>query len=114
MRAADYLRAGRRAPAILIGHSLGGAAVLAAAPGIPEAKLVATIGAPADPAHVGHLLAEARPEIEAKGEAEAVLARRRFRITKQLLTDLEGPRLDDTIPGMRKEIGRADGRAQVW
>ncbi|HEY9539858.1 MAG TPA: alpha/beta fold hydrolase, partial [Kiloniellaceae bacterium] len=102
--AADFLRAAHRAPAILVGHSLGGAAVLAAAPGIPEAKLVATIGAPADPAHVGHLLAEARPEIEAKGEAEVVLAGRRFRINKQFLADIEGHRLADTIAGMRKAL----------
>src|SRR3546814_1528133 len=104
LKAADYLRAERRAPAILIGHSLGGAAVLAAAPGIPEATLVVTIGAPADPAHVGHLLAEARPEIEAKGEAEVVLAGRRFRIKKDFLADIEGHRLAETIAGMRKAL----------
>ena len=80
--AADYLRETRAAPKVLIGHSLGGAAVLAAAPRVPEAVAVATIGAPADPAHVRHLFQAARPEIEAKGEAEVLLAGRPFRIRK--------------------------------
>src|SRR5215813_14084668 len=54
VRAADHLRKTRAAPAILIGHSLGGAAILAAASQIPEAKAVATIAAPSDPVHVTH------------------------------------------------------------
>ena len=78
--AADHLRGQGNAPSILIGHSLGGAAVLAAAGEIPEVKAVATIGAPADPGHVQHLFAAARPEIEAQGEAEVTLAGRSFRI----------------------------------
>ena len=78
LRAAQYLRAEHEAPSLLIGHSLGGAAVLAAAGRIPEVKAVATIGAPADPGHVAHLFAEARAEIEAEGEAEVVLAGRSF------------------------------------
>src|SRR6516164_10893262 len=52
VHAADHLRQARKAPAILIGHSLGGAAILAAAARIPEAKAVVTIAAPSDPAHV--------------------------------------------------------------
>ena len=54
--AADYLRHDHEAPAVLIGHSLGGAAVLAAAEHIPETRAVATIGAPADTEHLLHLL----------------------------------------------------------
>jgi putative redox protein len=103
VRAAGYLRNAHAAPSILIGHSLGGAAVLAAADRIPEAKAVATIAAPADPAHVAHLLADARPEIEKKGEAEVVLAGRSFRIQKQFLEDIDGHRLADAI----KELKRA-------
>src|SRR5262245_57249180 len=68
VKAADFLRERYAAPKILIGHSLGGAAVLAAADRVPEAVAVATIGAPADPAHVLHLLKEKQAEIEAKGE----------------------------------------------
>jgi alpha/beta superfamily hydrolase len=87
--AADYLRERYQAPGLLIGHSLGGAAVLAAAQGVPEAKAVATVGAPFHPAHVSHLFKEARAEIEAKGEAEVTLAGRTFTVRKQFLEDLE-------------------------
>src|SRR6202000_79315 len=58
VKAADHLRASRKAPAILIGHSLGGAAILAAASQIPEAKAVATIAAPSDPIHVTGMFAD--------------------------------------------------------
>ena len=102
--AAGWLRASHAAPALLVGHSLGGAAVLAAAPQVSEAKAVATIGAPADPAHVAHLFAPARPEIEERGEAEVVLAGRPFRIRKQFLEDIEATRLQDAIAGMRKAL----------
>jgi putative redox protein len=101
--AADFLRAHHRAPDILVGHSLGGAAVLAAAARIPEAVGVATIGAPADPAHVlRHIPDQAR--IAAEGEAEVSLAGRTFRIRKSFLDDLAGQRLADAIGGLRKAL----------
>ena len=103
-RAADFLRTRHRAPELLIGHSLGGAAVLAAAGGIPEVSAVATIGAPADPAHVAHLFAQSRPEIEAEGEAEVILAGRPFRIQKQFLDDIEGQRLSAAVSAMGKAL----------
>ncbi|GIH25246.1 osmotically inducible protein C [Acrocarpospora phusangensis] len=86
--AADHLRERFAAPALLVGHSLGGAAVLAAAHRVPEVRAVATIGAPADPAHVLHLLEDSRAEIEQRGEAQVVLAGRPFRIRKQFLDDI--------------------------
>ncbi|MCH7888655.1 MAG: alpha/beta fold hydrolase [Proteobacteria bacterium] len=104
VRAADYLRQHERAPAILIGHSLGGAAVLAAASRVPEAVAVATIGAPADPAHVSRLLAAQKAEIESEGEAEVVLGGRTFRIRKQFLDDLAGHKLDAAIGAMNKAL----------
>lgn len=104
IRAADYLRDEHGAPCIIIGHSLGGAAVLAAAGRIPEIKAVATIGAPSDPSHVQHLFAEARPEIEAQGEAEVNLAGRTFRIQKQFLDDIESHKLSDAIAAMKKPL----------
>ncbi|MGF1609112.1 MAG: alpha/beta fold hydrolase [Kiloniellales bacterium] len=102
--AAGYLRETRAAPSILIGHSLGGAAVLMAASEVPEAVAVATIGAPADPAHVEHHLTSARAEIEARGEAEVLLAGRPFRIKKQFLDDIAGHRLEDAVGKLRKAL----------
>ena len=86
--AADYLRRHHQAPTILIGHSLGGAAVLAAAEHVPETRAVATIGAPAGTEHLLHLLAESAVEIEREGEAEVCLASRPFRIRKEFLDDV--------------------------
>ena len=86
--ACDWLRAEREAPRLLVGHSLGGAAVIAAAPSVPEVRAVATIAAPADPAHVRALLLPAVAEVEARGEAEVSIAGRAFRIKKELLDDL--------------------------
>ncbi len=102
--AAAFLRAEHAAPAILIGHSLGGAAVLAAAGAIPEVRAVATIGAPADAAHVVKNFAADLSRIETTGEAEVTLAGRRFTIRRQLLEDLEGTRLADCVAGLRKPL----------
>ncbi len=99
--AADYLRQAHQAPKILIGHSLGGAAALAAAQRVPEAVAVATIAAPFDPAHVSHLLAPVRAEIEAKGEAEVTLGGRSFRVRKQFLDAIAGHKLGDHIARLK-------------
>lgn len=89
VHAADFLRAQYRAPSILIGHSLGGAAVLAAASRIEGIAAVVTIGAPADPHHVVHLLGDDLTAIERDGVAELDLGGRPFRIQLQFLRDLE-------------------------
>ncbi len=102
--AADYLRQAHQAPKMLIGHSLGGAAVLAAAERVPEAVAVATIAAPFDPAHVTHLLAPARAEIEAEGEAEVSLGGRSFRVRKQFLDDIASHKLSDHIARLKKAL----------
>lgn len=86
--AADYLRENYSAPSLLIGHSLGGAAVLAAAHSVPEVRAVATIAAPADPDHVAHLLRASTAEIQEHGEAEVTLAGRTFQIRRQFLDDI--------------------------
>jgi len=104
VRAADFLRETREAPKLLVGHSLGGAAVLAAAAQVPEAAMVATIAAPADPVHVAHHFTEARPEIEAAGEAEVLLVGRPFRIKKQFLEDIEQQKLETAIAGLKKAL----------
>ncbi len=102
--AAQFLRQHHRAPQILIGHSLGGAAVLAAAAKIPEARAVATIGAPFDPAHVAHLLGAGRVEIEQRGEAQVDIGGRPFRIKKQFLDDLAKHDAAKSIAGLRKAL----------
>lgn len=102
--AANHMRENLQAPAILIGHSLGGAAVLAAAGQVPETKAVATIGAPADPAHVAHNFQSSRAEIEAEGEAEVLLVGRPFRIKKQFLEDIEGRKLEQDISSLKKAL----------
>src|SRR6202012_1132391 len=86
--AADHLRQTRKAPAILIGHSLGGAAILAAAGQIPDAKAVVTIAAPSDPAHVTHLLGDKVEDIRSQGEVEVSLAGRPFNIKREFLDDI--------------------------
>jgi putative redox protein len=88
VRAADHLRETRRAPAILIGHSLGGAAILAAAGQIPDAKAVVTIAAPSDPAHVTGQFADRIEHIRKHGESEVSLAGRPFRIKREFLDDI--------------------------
>jgi putative redox protein len=95
--AADYLRREHRPPEILVGHSLGGAAVLAAAHRIPESRVVATIGAPSETAHLVHALGPAAQEAEARGEALVDVAGRRFRIRRQLVEDLKEQRLRQQV-----------------
>lgn len=102
--AADWLRREQQAPALLIGHSLGGAAVLAAAKQIPEARAICTIAAPAEPSHVIRLFAPSVPEIEARGEAQVLLAGRPFRIRKEFLEDIEEQRLAEDIGGLRRPL----------
>jgi len=93
LAAARWLGETHEAPHILLGHSLGGAAVLAAAGELPSCKAVVTVGAPSDPGHVAHLFADAKPEIEAKGEAVVQLAGRPFTVRKAFLDDIQERRL---------------------
>ncbi len=88
LAAAAHLRSQGRAPSLLIGHSLGGAAILAVAGQVPEAKAVVTIAAPFEPSHVLHLLEADLPEIEAHGEAGVTLGGRPFTIRRSFLDDL--------------------------
>ena len=102
--AADYLRSSHAAPSLLIGHSLGGAAVLAAAPHVPEATGVVTIGAPASAAHVTHNFAADLADIVEKGTAKVTLAGRSFTITKQFLDDVAGQNFLDGLAKMKKAL----------
>ncbi|MEP3430368.1 MAG: bifunctional alpha/beta hydrolase/OsmC family protein [Roseibium sp.] len=87
--AADFLRQNYEAPQLLIGHSLGGAAILSVARDIPEARAVVTLGAPSDAAHVAHNFGEAIDDIKEHGAVEVSLAGRPFTIRREFLEDLE-------------------------
>jgi uncharacterized OsmC-like protein/pimeloyl-ACP methyl ester carboxylesterase len=102
--AADHLRKMYGAPAILIGHSLGGAAVLAASHRIPDARAVVTIAAPYDPSHVTGLFKDRVDEIRGQGEIEVALAGRPFTIKREFLDDVAGKKLDACLADLRKAL----------
>jgi len=104
VRAADHLRDTRKAPAILIGHSLGGAAILAAAGQIPDAKAVVTIAAPSDPAHVTHFFADRVDDIRKHGNVEVSLAGRPFHIKREFLDDIAEHNLMDHVAKLHKAL----------
>src|SRR5580698_6840331 len=100
--AADHLRQTRKAPAILIGHSLGGAAILAAAGQIPDAKAVVTIAAPSDPAHVTGLFKEHIEDIRKLGKVDVTLAGRPFRTKREFLDDIAEHGLTTHVTNLHK------------
>jgi uncharacterized OsmC-like protein/alpha/beta superfamily hydrolase len=102
--AAAWLAAERGAPQLLVGHSLGGAAAIHAATRIPSIRAVATIGAPADPAHVRRLFEGAREAIEAHGSAEVRLGGRAVRIGRPLLHDLAEQSPASVVRGLRRAL----------
>jgi uncharacterized OsmC-like protein/pimeloyl-ACP methyl ester carboxylesterase len=104
VRAADHLRETRKAPAILIGHSLGGAAILAAAGQIPDARAVVTIAAPSDPVHITGHFAERIEDIRKNGESEVSLAGRPFRIKREFLDDIAEHSLMAHIANLHKAL----------
>jgi uncharacterized OsmC-like protein/pimeloyl-ACP methyl ester carboxylesterase len=104
VRAADHLRETRGAPSILIGHSLGGAAVLAAAGQIPDAKAVVTIAAPSDPAHVTNFFKDKIEDIRQQGKVEVSLAGRPFSIKREFLDDIAEHSLTSHIAKLHKAL----------
>jgi uncharacterized OsmC-like protein/alpha-beta hydrolase superfamily lysophospholipase len=102
--AAKHLREAYGAPQILIGHSLGGAAVLAASHKIPDARAVVTIAAPFDPSHVVGLFKDKVEAIRAEGEVEVALAGRPFRIRREFLDDVTERRLQECVATLRKAL----------
>ncbi len=104
LAAVDWLRTEYRAPQLLIGHSLGGTAVLAIAGEIPEVRAVATIGAPSDAAHVTGIFQSSVEEIEASGQAEVQLAGRPFTIRRQFLDDLQNHVVVERVATSKKAL----------
>lgn len=104
LAASHFLEQALLAPGLLIGHSLGGAAVLRAAGSIPSVKAVATLAAPFDPAHLLDKLGPQRNTIEQLGAAEVELAGRPFVITQQLLADLQAQHPETVIAGLNKAL----------
>ncbi|MFZ1808995.1 MAG: bifunctional alpha/beta hydrolase/OsmC family protein [Cyclobacteriaceae bacterium] len=102
--AADFLNSEYNAPSLLIGHSLGGAAVLFAADKIKSIKAIATIGAPSNPEHVQHLIQSNVEEIEKNGAAEVNIGGRSFKIKKQFVDDLKKHTLPEVLKTLRKSL----------
>ncbi|MDZ7691932.1 MAG: alpha/beta hydrolase [Balneolaceae bacterium] len=102
--AADYMAKQWATPRMLMGHSLGGAAVVQAAHQISSVEAVVTIGAPCNPEHVTHLLVDKKDEIEKKGEARVNLAGREFTIKKQFLDDLSQQKMDSVIKNLDRPL----------
>ena len=101
LHACEYLSQHYKAPDILIGHSLGGAAVLHAAAQLPSINAIVTIGAPADPEHVTHLIDQQKEDILTEGSAEVSIGGRPFRIKKQFLNDLENKSIEQINKDLR-------------
>ncbi|WP_339746903.1 alpha/beta fold hydrolase [uncultured Maricaulis sp.] len=104
VKAGEFLAAQYQAPALLVGHSLGGAAVIASAAQLPSVRAIATLAAPADASHVRHAFHPSIGEIESKGEAEVMLGGRPFCIRKQFLDDLEGHTLEAAVAALKPAL----------
>jgi fermentation-respiration switch protein FrsA (DUF1100 family) len=102
--AADWLRREHAAPSILIGHSLGGAAVLAAAGEIRELRAVVTMNAPFSPEHVTNLFADGRAQIEAEGEAMVSIGGRPFKVKREFLLDVTRQRQAERIRELQRPL----------
>ena len=102
--AAMWLEAKHAAPSLMVGHSLGGTAVLQAAPDLPAVTAVATIGSPAAPSHLAHMFKDAEAALREQGEAEVNLGGRPFRVKEQFLDDLERHDLPGAVAQLRKAL----------
>ena len=99
-----YLASRGMVPSLIIGHSLGGAAVLRAAAQLDTIKAVVTIGAPFDPGHVTHNFSDALSQIEAEGSAEVDLGGRKFRIGKGFVDDVSSAGLSASIANLKAAL----------
>ena len=102
--AARYMSSHRMPPRILIGHSLGGAAVIQASAAISSAGAVVVIAAPSEPAHLARHLESIRTPLLATGEAEIIIAERRLTIKKQFLDDIAQANIDTALKKMNRAL----------
>jgi putative redox protein len=124
LAAATWMEARGMPPQLLIGHSLGGAAALKAAPQIASLRAVVTIAAPMDPSHVTHNFGGKIDEIRANGSAEVTLGGRPFEIRRQFLDDISEASLADALPRLgaallvlhapRDEVVGIDNAAKIF
>ncbi|RMH11850.1 MAG: alpha/beta fold hydrolase, partial [Gemmatimonadetes bacterium] len=104
LAAADFMEREHGAPSLLVGHSLGGAAVLRAAHDLASVRAVATIGAPADPAHVLGHLRDSLDRIEEVGEAEVSIGGRAFRVRRRFVDDLRASRPQEWVSTLDRAL----------
>ena len=104
LAAVDFMNREYAAPSILIGHSLGGTAVLQAAPAVNSAVAVATIGSPSEPVHVARMFSDSKDTLSEQGEATVNLGGRPFLMKQQFLDDLEQQDLQSSIGSLRKAL----------
>lgn len=102
LAAAEFLEENYQAPKLLVGHSLGGSAIIFAAAELDEVEAVVTIGSPANPKHVKKLFKSDIETIKKEGSAKVNIGGRSFRIKKDFVEDLESKNLPDLISDMRK------------
>ena len=102
--AAEYLELNYKAPSLLIGHSLGGSAVLYASANMPSIKAIATIGAPASPSHVSHIFKNSIEEINTSGKATVSIGGRPFTIKKQFMEDINSKNIHKSLEKFRDSL----------
>ncbi|WP_282049163.1 bifunctional alpha/beta hydrolase/OsmC family protein [Maribacter aquivivus] len=102
IQAAKFLEDNYKAPSLLVGHSLGGAAVIFAATQLESVLAVATVGAPSSPSHVQHLFKSSVAEINATGKAKVNIGGRDFTINKDFIDDIESKPMESVLKNMRK------------
>lgn len=102
--AARFLTEAYDAPCLLVGHSLGGAAVLRAAPDVPSVQAVATVAAPCSPSHIQHLFADRTEDVMESGQVTVTLAGRPFTIKKDFLEDLMRHPMHEVIPDLGRPL----------
>ncbi|MFD2822904.1 alpha/beta fold hydrolase [Lacinutrix iliipiscaria] len=100
----DYIELHYKAPSLLVGHSLGGAAVISAGAKLNHVKAIATIGAPSNVNHVTHLFSHGFDEVEEKGEAEVNIGGRPFKINKEFVEDFSKSNLPSIVKNLRKPL----------